>query len=56
MEWIRVKNNQRFTLAAELKAEKRDAVPTDPENQDPSNSGEPATQAQQVNGKPVISG
>lgn len=56
MEWIRVKNNQRFTLAAELKAEKRDAVPTDPENQDQSNSGEPATQAQQVDGKPVISG
>ncbi|MDN6126540.1 MAG: HK97 family phage prohead protease, partial [Lactiplantibacillus plantarum] len=51
-----MKNKQRFTLAAELKAEKRDAVPTKPENQDQSNPGEPATQAQQVDGKPVISG
>lgn len=47
-------NKQRFTLAAQLKAEKRDAVPDDPENADQTQASK--TQAQQVDGKPVISG
>lgn len=47
-------NKQRFTLAAQLKAEKRDAVPDDPENADQTQPSK--TQAQQVDGKPVISG
>lgn len=54
MELIILKNKQQFTLAAELRAEQRDATPEDPETGDQSQPSQ--AQARQVDGKPVISG
>ncbi len=48
-----MQNKQHFTLTAQLKAEKRDAIPNKSDN--PEDNKQPTT-ATQVDGKPTISG